>query len=186
MRAWLLTAGLVLALGTSGAVQPGAAQVPAPVALASVPPPPAAIPPIGPESGLPLPRFVSLKSARAEARRGPSRTHRLDWVYSARGLPVRVTGEFEHWRRIEDSEGFGGWVHYSQLSGVRTVLVTQDMAPLRSRPMDNAPEVALLEQGVVARIVECAPVWCRLNLDGTRGWVLREALWGLAPDEVLD
>ena len=125
-------------------------------------------------------------AVRAEARRGPSRSHRLDWVYTARGLPVRVTGEFEHWRRVEDSEGFGGWVHYSQLSGVRTVLVMQDMAPLRSRPMDNAPEVALLESGVVARIVECAPVWCRLNLDGTRGWVLRDALWGLEPDEVLD
>lgn len=186
MRAWLLAAGLALALDGGGALAQVVAATGDAVTLASAPPPPAAIPPIGPESGLPLPRYVSLKSARAEARRGPSRSHRLDWVYTARGLPVRVTGEFEHWRRVEDSEGFGGWVHYSQLSGVRTVLVTQDMAPLRSRPMDNAPEVALLESGVVARIVECAPVWCRLNLDGTRGWVLRDALWGLEPDEVLD
>ena len=92
-------------------------------------------------------------------------------------MPLRVTAEFEHWRRIEDVEGQGGWVHYTQLSGVRTVLVMQDMAPMLSRPMDNAPEVALLEAGVVGRIMECAPVWCRLNIEGTRGWVNRAALW---------
>lgn len=143
-------------------------------------------PTLGPETNLPLPRFVSLKTARGEARRGPSRSHRLDWVYTQRGLPLRVTGEFEHWRRVEDVEGQGGWVHYGQLSGVRTVLVTQDMEPMRGRPQANAPEIAYLEAGVVARIVECHRDWCRLNADGLRGWVSRTALWGLAPDEMLD
>ncbi|MCW1932400.1 SH3 domain-containing protein [Pararhodobacter zhoushanensis] len=141
---------------------------------------------VGTETGLPLPRYVSLKTSRARARRGPSETHRVDWVYTRRDLPLRVTGEFEHWRRVEDSEGEGGWINYALLSGVRTVLVQQDMTPMRARPAPNAPELAYLEAGVVARIMECDPSWCRVSIDGTRGWVDRSVLWGVDPGEVLN
>lgn len=145
-----------------------------------------AYPSVGSDSGLPLPRFVSLKTSEARARRGPSLTHRVDWLYTRRDLPLRVTGEFEHWRRVEDSEGQGGWIYYTLLSGVRTVVVQQDLTAMRSTPQPDAHEVARLEAGVVAHIMECAPVWCRLSVDGTRGWVERSALWGLEADEVLD
>lgn len=180
--------GVMVAALCAGLMLPGRPAAQEAATLAAVAPPAGAAsgPVLGAVTRLPLPRFVSLKSSEVAARRGPSREHRRDWVYRVRGLPVRVTAEFEHWRRIEDIEGQGGWVFYTQLSGVRTVLVTQDMAPMFSRPMDNAPEVALLEAGVVGRIMECGPVWCRLNIEGTRGWVNREALWGLEPGEVLD
>lgn len=140
----------------------------------------------GPETGLPLPRYVSLKSSEGRARRGPNRTHRVDWIYTRRDIPLRVTAEFEHWRRVEDHEGQGGWMHYSLLSGVRTALVMADMAPMLSHPRDNAPQVALLESGVVARIMSCDPDWCRVRAENLRGWVAREALWGVDPHEVLD
>ena len=141
---------------------------------------------VGSDSGLPLPRFVSLKTSEARARRGPSLTHRVDWLYTRRDLPLRVTGEYEHWRRVEDSEGQGGWIHYTLLSGVRTVVVQSDLTPMRSNPQPNAHEIALLETGVVAHIMECDPDWCRLSIDGSRGWVERGALWGLFPHELLD
>lgn len=140
----------------------------------------------GPETGLPLPRYVSLKSNEGRARRGPNRSHRVDWIYTLRDMPLRVTAEFEHWRRVEDHEGQGGWMHYSLLSGVRTALVMAEMVPMRSQPRENAHEVAYLEQGVVARIMSCDPVWCRLRVDNLRGWVAREALWGIDPHEMLD
>jgi len=140
----------------------------------------------GPETGLPLPRFVSLKSGEGRARRGPNRSHRVDWIYTRRDMPLRVTAEFEHWRRVEDFEGHGGWMHYSLLSGVRTALVMHDMVPMRSQPRTGAPEVALLERGVVARIMSCEPEWCRLRAENQRGWVARAALWGIDPHEVLD
>lgn len=143
-------------------------------------------PEIGSNSGLPIPRYVSLKTSEARARRGPSLTHRVDWLYTRRDLPLRVTGEFEHWRRVEDSEGQGGWIYYTLLSGVRTVVVQHDMTPLRSDPQPSAHEVALLEYGVIAHIMECAPEWCRLSIDGTRGWAERRALWGLDPNELLN
>jgi len=140
----------------------------------------------GPSTGLPLPRFVSLKSTEGRARRGPNRSHRVDWIYTRRDLPLRVTAEFEHWRRVEDFEGEGGWMHYSLLSGVRTALVVADMAPMRSRPRPDAPEVAILEQGVVGRIDSCQPAWCEIRTEDRNGWVERSALWGIDPQEVLE
>jgi SH3-like domain-containing protein len=162
---------------------PGAAQQ-----LAAVAPAAADRPAVerGPETGLPLPRYVSLKGTEGRARRGPARSHRVDWIFTRRDMPLRVTAEFEHWRRVEDVEGQGGWIHYGSLSGVRTVLLTRDMVAMRSQPRANAPEVALLERGVVARILTCQPDWCRLGAEGQRGWVERRALWGVDPHEWLD
>lgn len=140
----------------------------------------------GPETGLPLPRYVSLKTSEGRARRGPNRSHRVDWIFTRRDMPLRVTAEFEHWRRVEDQEGQGGWMHYSLLSGVRTALVMRDMTPMRSQSRAGAPEVALLERGVVARIMSCDPDWCRLRVDNQRGWVARDALWGVDAFETLD
>jgi len=137
-------------------------------------------------AGRPLPRYVSLKTTEGRARRGPARNHMVDWIYTRRDMPLRVTAEFEHWRRVEDADGHGGWIHYSVLSGVRTVLVQRDLAAMRSQPRPDAPEVALLERGVVARILTCQPDWCRLGVEGHRGWVDRRALWGVDPHEWQD
>ena len=145
-----------------------------------------AAPDVGPVTGWPLPRYVSLRSNAARARRGPSRQHRVDWTFVRRDMPLRLTAEFEHWRRVEDAEGMGGWIHYTALSGARTALVQRDLTPLRSQPRPGAAEVALLERGVVARILGCEADWCRLGVDGLRGWVDRRALWGIDPHEVLD
>jgi SH3-like domain-containing protein len=140
----------------------------------------------GPETGLPLPRFVSLKSSEGRARRGPNRSHRIDWLFTRRDMPLRVTAEFEHWRQVEDHEGQGGWMHHALLSGVRTVLVMDDMVTMRSQPQPGALEVAHLQAGVIARILRCEPDWCRIGVEGHRGWVERSALWGVEPHEFLD
>jgi SH3-like domain-containing protein len=140
----------------------------------------------GPVSGAPLPRYVSLKGAEGSARRGPSRGHRIDWVFRHRGMPLRVTAEFEQWRRVEDADGIGGWVHYTALSAARTALVMRDMTPMHSQPRPGAEPVALLERGVVARILACEARFCRLQADGYRGWVDRRAIWGVDPHEWLD
>jgi SH3-like domain-containing protein len=140
----------------------------------------------GAVTNLPLPRYVSLKSDEGNARRGPGRTHRIDWVFNRAGMPLKITAEHEHWRRIEDMDGAGGWVHYSLLSGVRTALVTQDLAELRSKPDDRATVVLQAELGVIARLLECRGEWCRLGTAEGKGWVRKTALWGVEPDEVLE
>ncbi|MFT6025693.1 MAG: SH3-like domain-containing protein [Ascidiaceihabitans sp.] len=140
----------------------------------------------GAVTNLPLPRFVSLKAAEGNVRRGPSLTHRIDWVFKRRDMPLRITAEHGHWRRVEDRDGLGGWVHYSLLSGTRTVLIEQDLLTLRARPEANAPVTAALEIGVVARLGKCDPEWCRLTSGGYKGWAPKARLWGVAPNEIRD
>ncbi len=140
----------------------------------------------GSVTNLPLPRYVSLKGSEGNARRGPGLTHRIDWVFTRAGMPLKITAEYEHWRRIEDADGAGGWVHYSLLSGVRSALVTQDVADFRDAPRDDAGVVFQAERNVVGWIVECAAGWCRLSVDGEKGWVRTSALWGVDPGELVE
>jgi SH3-like domain-containing protein len=140
----------------------------------------------GPVTNLPLPRFVSMKAREGNVRRGPSLTHRIDWVYVRPDIPLQITAEHGHWRRVRDRDGAGGWMHYALLSGVRTVLVEKDMMPVHSRPDPRTPVVAAFELGVVARLGECGPDWCRISAGGYRGWAEKAHLWGVAPDEIRD
>lgn len=140
----------------------------------------------GPVTNLPLPRYVSLKGGEGNARRGPSLSHRIDWVFRHPGMPLRVVAEFGHWRRVEDQDGAGGWVHYSLLSGVRTAIVTTDMAELRSRPDTNSTVLARAEAGAIVRLHECSRDWCRVSGGGEKGWVPKTSLWGVDPEETRD
>lgn len=147
---------------------------------------PAAAQERGPVTNLPLPRFVSLKANEGNIRRGPSLTHRIDWVFTRRDLPLEITAEHGHWRRVRDRDGVGGWIHYSLLSGTRTVIVETDLLDLHAQPDPASEVLARLERGVIARIDKCAPDWCRLSADGYRGWSPKSHLWGVKPTEVLD
>ena len=138
----------------------------------------------GPVTKRPLPRFVSVKASEANVRRGPSLTHRIDWVFKRRNMPVEITAEYGHWRQVRDRDGAGGWVHYSLLSGVRHVIADKDMMTLHVRPDSDTAVTAKIARGVVARLEDCTPDWCKLNAGGYRGWALKTQIWGVKPDEI--
>lgn len=140
----------------------------------------------GKVTNLPIPRYVSLKAEEGNARRGPSLSHRIDWVFTRRNMPLRITGEYGHWRRVQDRDGQGGWMHYSLLSGVRHVIVEGDMVPMRVKPDPGSPVNAYAEAGVVARLGACLATWCRVSKDGSDGWVPKAVLWGVQDGEVRD
>lgn len=177
----------VSAQAPTGEIALAAAPAPAPAAKAAAEPAaPARDPSRGAVTNLPVPRFVSLKTGEGNARRGPGLTHRIDWVFTHAGMPLRITAEYEHWRRVEDADGEGGWIHYSLLSGVRTVMVQQDMAEFRAQPDDRADVLFQAEMGVIGKIVECHNGWCRISVDGDKGWVQESVLWGVDPDEDIE
>lgn len=173
---------LGLVLGTAQApaqtTQAGAGAVAAVPASASVS--------RGAVTNLPLPRYVTLKTGEGNARRGPGLGHRIDWVFTRAGMPLKVTAEHENWRRVEDADGAGGWVHYALLSGTRSVLVTEDMAEVRSAPDTRSGVVMQVELGVVARLLECRGGWCRVAAGGMRGWLPDRSLWGVEPGEQVE
>lgn len=145
-------------------------------------------------SGLPIPRFVSISAGEANLRTGPGQRYPVEWVYVRRDLPVEIVAEHEHWRRVRDWEGLEGWLHRSLLSGRRTVVVVGDgPQPMRSRPRDDAAIVARLEPGVVARLLRCPDPaedptgdWCTVESEGYVGRLRRTSLWGVYADEVVD
>lgn len=137
----------------------------------------------GAVTNLPLPRFVSMKAAEGNVRRGPSLTHRIDWVYTRRDMPLEITAEYGHWRRVRDRDGAGGWVHYSLLSGVRTVIIEEDMLDVHTRPDLTSPIDAKLKVGVIARLGDCEEDWCEVTAGGYSGWARKTALWGVSPED---
>ena len=182
---------MVLALGAVvfGAAGVAPAEEP-PLETAAITPEAVKLPPRDPSRGevtnLPLPRYVTLKGNEGNARRGPSLTHRVDWTFTMSGMPLKITAEYENWRRVEDADGVGGWVHFALLSGSRSILITEDMAEFHASPEDDANVVLQAEYGVVARLLECTANWCRVSADGTRGWVRKTSIWGVEPGEIIE
>lgn len=146
----------------------------------------------GSVTGLPVPRYVSLKSDRVNLREGPSKEHRTRWVYQRAGLPVEVVAEFETWRRVRDADGSEGWVLHSLLSGRRTALVAPwskdkgESFPLYRSADEDSAVLARLEPGVIANVASCANAWCRIGIGKTEGYLRQERLWGVYPNEKVD
>lgn len=157
----------------------------------------------GTQSGLPVPRFVSLKSDKVNVRGGPTKDNDVTWVYTRPGLPVEITAEYENWRRIRDWEGAEGWVYHSLLSGRRTALVMKakispkinpdaasmtadDLVPVYAAAEQDAGVKARLQPGVVGVVKKCVDGWCRITGDGFDGYVEQDRLWGVYQDEKVE
>jgi SH3-like domain-containing protein len=144
----------------------------------------------GSASGLPVPRYVSLKSDRVNLREGPSKDHRVAWVYQRAGLPVEITAEFDTWRRIRDAEGTEGWVLHSLLSGRRTALIAPwekgKTFEMHGGTEANSDVVARVEAGVIANVSSCDGTWCHVSVRDVSGYLKQDRLWGVYPHENMD
>ena len=183
-----LIAGLcALVLAGSSMPEPAAAQS-GPAGQGT-----AGAPGVGP-SGLPVPRFVSLKADRINMRTGPGTDYPTQWVFKRAGLPVEVIREFEGWRQVRDAEGTTGWVLAPLLSGRRTALVTPwELKGGRAAPQvaikdddnERAKEVAQVEAGVIANVRYCDGRWCEISIGDVRGYLEQRKLWGVYPNETV-
>jgi len=194
-------AAVMLALPAApvGAQSPIPAPLPAPVP-APLPAPLPAAPEQAPSekdapadqgraqvSGLPLPRFVSLRAGEVNMRSGPGVQYPVDWVYKRRHLPVEVIAEFQTWRKVRDHQGSQGWVHQTMLGGERTAIVLGRTRTLRAEPDSNAKAVAKLEPEVIVTVTACPRdgQWCRVKATGLDGWLRRVEIWGVRKDEAI-
>lgn len=139
------------------------------------------------QTGLPLPRFVSLRSNQVNLRTGPGFRYPVEWVYLKNDLPVEITAEFENWRRIKDFNGKEGWIYQPMLSGRRTVRVKKHTLLLRAANEDSLP-LAKIETGAVGRLMLCpADInLCKVEFDHFQGWVFKKELWGIYPNEIFE
>ncbi len=143
----------------------------------------------GPSTGLPLPRFVSLKSSKVNLRVGPGLNYAIDWMYLKSGVPVEIIQEYDNWRRVRDADGTEGWVNQSLLSGARTAVVAPWQrgksltVPLKREPNPSASTVAMVQPGAQGQLRTCNGQWCEMEFGGARGWLDQQQLWGAYPGE---
>lgn len=137
-------------------------------------------------SGLPVPRFASMRSDEVNVRAGPGTRYPVEWVFQRKNMPVEVVAEFETWRRIRDWQGTTGWVHQSMLTGRRGMVVVGKEAVLLRTPEAGAQPMARLEVAVQGEVLGCGGAWCRVEVQDMRGWIERKAIWGTYPNETID
>ncbi len=145
------------------------------------------------ETGLPVPRFVTVAASEANLRAGPGSRYPIRWVLVRPQIPVEVVDEFDVWRQVRDWEGVEGWIHQSLLTGRRTVRVAGgEAAAMRARPNGESRLVARVEPGVIGRLIACPAVAgtpgdrCLVAVSDLRGWLPRHVLWGVYADEIVD
>ena len=130
------------------------------------------------------PYFVSLKADEVYMREGPSKEHRIKWIYHRKGLPVEVVAVFDVWRRVRDMDGEVGWVHRSMLSPSRTALVVgKGEVTLRGDPSPRADAIAQVETGAIGDLRRCHDSACELSFGNADGWIDRGRLWGVYAGE---
>jgi SH3-like domain-containing protein len=137
------------------------------------------------DKNLPVPRFVSLRSDQVNVRTGPGERYPIDWIFTRKDMPVEIVAEFENWRKVRDWQGTEGWVHQRMVTGRRSVIVAGAVRELHRRPRGDAEIVARAEPGVIARLLECQGGWCRVEKDGVTGWLARDQVWGVYPNETV-
>lgn len=139
-------------------------------------------------SGLPLPRFVSLRAEEANMRSGPGEQYPIKWTYRRAGLPVEIVAEYHTWRRIRDWQGTEGWMHGSMLAGRRSFIITGETRAVHAEANASSPVVAQLEVKVIGEIDGCPDKgeWCRIRIDGLKGWLRRSDFYGTYPGEAVD
>jgi SH3-like domain-containing protein len=167
------------------------AAVTASAALFATAPQPASAQAAKGATGLPIPRFVSLKSKRVNLRIGPGKDYAVSWLYMKAGLPVEIIQEYDNWRKVRDADGTEGWVNHSLLSGERSALAAPWMrgkgadvfVDVHRDPSGGAGIIARMQPGVVFKIDECNGEWCHGDADGSEGWVNQTEIWGAYPGE---
>lgn len=133
---------------------------------------------------LPVPRFVSLRSDKVNARVGPGLRYPTEWIFVRHKLPVKIVREFGHWRLVQDVEGAEGWVHQRMLSGLRTVIVQNNgLTSLYARPISTSKVLAKLEPGVICQLLSIEKEWVQIKIDAYKGWITRDQIWGILETE---
>ena len=138
------------------------------------------------DTGLPLPRFASLRANKVHLRTGPGKRYPVDWIFVQRNMPIEIVAEFKNWRKVRDWQGTEGWVHSSMLSGKRTAVIKGGLQPLRRGPDSSAVLAARVMEKAVVRILECEGDWCRVQTEEKRGWMRRTHIWGVYRHERLN
>ncbi len=121
--------------------------------------------------------FLSLKNKKVNVRYGPSIESPIKYVYKKINLPVKQIDKKENWRRIIDSKNNSGWIHWSQLKKVNSIIALKDKI-LFKNPSNFSRPLAKIKQGRLLVVQKCDSEWCKVKSEGFKGWIKTDNVWG--------
>ena len=122
--------------------------------------------------------FVMLKNNKVNVRYGPSFDYPIKYVYLKKNLPIKIIDKKENFRRIIDHKHNSGWIHTSQLKKSSSIILTENQF-IFTKPTKFSKPVAVAEKGKLILLKKCKSNWCKVEVSAFKGWVKKEALWGL-------
>ena len=142
---------------------------------------------IGKETGLEIPRYVSLKSNDANIRVGPSKNYPIEIKYIKKNFPLKVLEEYEEWRKVEDFKKNIGWIHKSLISGNRTgIVLSKDNKTIKLLNTLNGNIIGEIGKGNIVYLEKCKIDWCLVSDGNFKGWIDKKYIWGVKQDEIIE
>ena len=121
--------------------------------------------------------FLSLKKNKVNVRYGPSFESPIKYVYKKINLPIKQIDKKENWRRIIDFKNNSGWIHWSQLKKVNSIIPLEDIILFRKASNFSQP-IAVIQKGRVLVIQKCDKNWCKITSEKFKGWIIIDNVWG--------
>ena len=120
--------------------------------------------------------FLSLKKDRVNVRYGPSFESPIKYVYKKIDLPVKQIDKKENWRRIIDNKNNSGWIHWSQLKKMNSIIPLEDKI-LFNKPSKFSEPIAKIKKGRVLVLQKCDGTWCKIKSGNFKGWIETNNIW---------
>ena len=141
---------------------------------------------IGKETGLEIPRYISLKSNDANIRVGPSKNYPIEIKYIKKNYPLKILEEYEEWRKVEDFNRNIGWIHKSLISGARTgIILSNDNKTIRLLNTLDGNVIGEISEGNVVYLDKCKIDWCLISAGNFKGWMNKKFIWGVKEKEMI-
>ena len=121
--------------------------------------------------------FLSLKKDKVNVRYGPSFESPVKYIYKKINLPIKQIDEKENWRRIIDVKNNSGWIHWSQLKKVNSIIPLEDKI-LFNKPSKFSRPLAKIKKGRVLVVQKCDEIWCKIQSKNFKGWIKNNNVWG--------
>ena len=142
---------------------------------------------VGKETGLEIPRYVSLKSNDANIRVGPSTNYPIAIKYIQKNYPLKILEEYDDWRKIEDFTKNNGWIHKSLISGNRTaIIVSNNDDKIKIFNTIEGIKIGNIGKGNIVSINKCKIDWCSISFNKFKGWIYKKNIWGVKDKEIIN
>ena len=142
---------------------------------------------IGKETGLEIPRYVSLKSNDANIRVGPSKNYPIEIKFIKKNYPLKVLEEYEDWRKVQDFKNNIGWIHKSLISGTRTgIVLSNDSKNIKLLNTLDGNVIGEIGKGNIVFLEKCKIDWCLVSLGDFKGWMDKKYIWGVKEKEIIN